>query len=124
MYGEFFLRRPILSSVLAMLTVIGGAIAITPLEESINGVPGMRYIQSSSTSDGLSMVTVTFEPSRNIDLAAVDVQNRVQQALPRLPAEVRATGVQVAKSSTSIVMAAAFYADQGTYSPIFVSNYV
>ena len=159
MYVEFFLRRPILSSVLAMLTVIGGAIAIpslpvaryptlaapqvivnsvyvgassqvveaavtTPLEESINGAPGMRYIQSSSTSDGLSTVTVTFEPSRDIDLAAIDVQNRVQQALPRLPAEVRATGVQVAKSSTSIVLAIAFWGDQKTYSPQFVSNYV
>jgi HAE1 family hydrophobic/amphiphilic exporter-1 len=159
MYVEFFLRRPILSSVLAMLTVIGGAIAIpslpiaryptlaapqvivnsvyvgassqvveaavtTPIEEAINGAPGMRYIQSSSTSDGLSTVTVTFEPSRDIDLAAIDVQNRVQQAVPRLPAEVRATGVNVAKSSTSIVLAIAFYSDPGTYSPQFVSNYV
>jgi HAE1 family hydrophobic/amphiphilic exporter-1 len=159
MYVEFFLRRPILSSVLAMLTVIGGAIAIpalpvarypalaapqvivnsvyigassevveaavtTPLEESINGVPGMRYLQSSSTSDGLSTVTVTFEPSRDIDLAAIDVQNRVQQAMPRLPAEVRATGVRVAKSSTSIVLAIAFWGDPGAYSPQFVSNYV
>jgi hydrophobic/amphiphilic exporter-1 (mainly G- bacteria), HAE1 family len=159
MYVEFFLRRPILSSVLAMLTVIGGAIAIpslpiaryptlaapqvivnavyvgassevveaavtTPLEEAINGAQSMRYIQSSSTSDGVSTVTVTFEPSRDIDLAAIDVQNRVQQALPRLPAEVRATGVQVAKSSTSIVLAVAFWADPGTYTPQFVSNYV
>jgi HAE1 family hydrophobic/amphiphilic exporter-1 len=159
MYVEFFLRRPILSSVLAMLTVIGGAIAIpslpvarypalaapqvivnsvyigassevveaavtTPLEEAINGVPGMRYLQSSSTSDGLSTVTVTFEPSRDIDLAAIDVQNRVQQAMPRLPAEVRATGVRVAKSSTSIVLAIAFWGDPGAYSPQFVSNYV
>jgi HAE1 family hydrophobic/amphiphilic exporter-1 len=159
MYVEFFLRRPILSSVLAMLTVIGGAIAIpslpvaryptlaapqvivnsmyigassevveaavtTPLEEAINGAQSMRYIQSSSTSDGVSTVTVTFEPSRDIDLAAIDVQNRVQQALPRLPAEVRATGVQVAKSSTSIVLAIAFWSDPGTYSPQFVSNYV
>jgi HAE1 family hydrophobic/amphiphilic exporter-1 len=158
-YIEFFLRRPILASVLAMLTVIGGAIAIpslpvaryptlaapqvivnsvyigassevveaavtTPLEEAINGVPGMRYLQSSSTSDGLSTVTVTFEPSRSIDLAAIDVQNRVQQAVPRLPAEVRATGVTVAKSSTSIVLAIAFWADPGTYSTQFVSNYV
>src|SRR5205807_38023 len=89
-----------------------------------NGAPGMRYLQSSSTSDGLSTVTVTFEPSRDVDLAAIDVQNRVQQALPRLPAEVRATGVQVAKSSTSIVLAIAFWSDPGTYSPQFVSNYV
>jgi HAE1 family hydrophobic/amphiphilic exporter-1 len=72
----------------------------------------------------VSTVTVTFEPSRDLDLAAVDVQNRVQQAVPRLPAEVRATGVTVAKSSTSIVLAIAFWADPGTYSIQFVSNYV
>src|SRR3954469_20297620 len=129
MYVDFFLRRPILSSVLAMLTVIGGAIAIpslpiarypvlaapqvivnsvyvgassqvveaavtTPIEEAINGSPGMRYIQSSSTSDGLSTVTVTFEPSRDIDLAAIDVQNRVQQALPPVRTRCRAPGRQ------------------------------
>ncbi|HEV7557251.1 MAG TPA: efflux RND transporter permease subunit, partial [Kofleriaceae bacterium] len=159
MWVEFFIRRPVLSSVLAMLTVIGGAIAIpslpiaryptlaapqvsvtcvyigassqtveaavtSPLETAINGAEGMRYIQSSSTSDGLATVTVTFEPTRDIDLAAVDVQNRVQQALPRLPQEVRATGVIVQKTSTSIVLAAAFYADPGTYSTTWISNYV
>ncbi len=96
----------------------------TPLEEAINGVEGMRYVQSSSTSDGIASVTVTFEPWRDIDLASVDVQNRVQQALPRLPAEVRATGVTVTKSSTSIVLAAAFYAEHGEYSPEFISNYL
>src|ERR1044071_3749890 len=96
----------------------------TPLEQAINGVEGMRYIQSSSTSNGLASVVITFEPWRSIDLAAIDVQNRVQQALPRLPTEVRATGVTVTKSSTSIVLAAAFYAEHGEYSPVFISNYL
>jgi HAE1 family hydrophobic/amphiphilic exporter-1 len=158
-FVELFIRRPVLSSVIAMLTVIAGALAIpslpiaryptlaapqvvvsavyigassqiveaavtTPLEVAINGAEGMRYIQSSSTNDGLAQVTVTFEPGRDIDLAAVDVQNRVQSALPRLPADVRNTGVTVTKSSTSIVLAVAFYADQEAYSTTFVSNYV
>src|SRR4051812_29211798 len=73
------------------------AAVTTPLEQAINGVEGMRYMQSSSTNDGLSTVTVTFEPTRDIDLAAVDAQNRVQSALPRLPAEIRATGITVTK---------------------------
>ncbi|MGN6109563.1 MAG: efflux RND transporter permease subunit, partial [Kofleriaceae bacterium] len=159
MFVDFFIRRPVLASVLAMLTVIGGAIAIpalpiarypqlaapqvvvtanyigassqiveaavtTPLEVSINGAEGMRYIQSASTNDGISTVTVTFNPERDIDLAAVDVQNRVQTALPRLPVDVRNTGVTVTKSSTSIVLAAAFFARQGEYSQEFISNYI
>jgi len=159
MFVDFFIRRPVLSSVFAMLTVIAGALAIpslpiaryptlaapqvvvtsvyigassqivesavtTPLEVAINGAEGMRYIQSSSTNDGLSMITVTFQPGRDIDLAAVDVQNRVQSALPRLPVDVRNTGVTVTKSSTSIVLAVAFYADHEAYSTTFISNYV
>ncbi len=159
MFVDFFIKRPILATVCAILIVLGGAIAVptlpvaryptlaapqvvvtavyigassqtveaavtTPIEEAINGAEGMRYIQSSSTSDGLSQTTVTFEPWRDLDLAAVDVQNRVQTALPRLPAEVRATGVTVTKSSTSMVLAAAFYSAHGEYSSVFVSNYV
>src|SRR5690348_14486072 len=156
---DFFIKRSVLSTVLAMLTVLIGAISIpsmpvarypqlaapqvvvnatyigasskvvesavtTPLEEAINGVEGMRYIQSSSTNDGIASVTVTFEPSRDIDLAAVDVQNRVQSALSRLPVEVRDTGVTVTKSSTSIVLAVAFTSEHGEYSTTFLSNYV
>jgi hydrophobic/amphiphilic exporter-1 (mainly G- bacteria), HAE1 family len=158
-FVDFFIKRPILAGVIAILMTIGGAITIptlpvaryptlaapqvivscvyigassevvesavtTPLEQAINGVEGMRYIQSSSTSNGLASVVVTFEPWRSIDLAAIDVQNRVQQALPRLPTEVRATGVTVTKSSTSIVLAAAFYSEHGEYSSVFISNYL
>ncbi len=69
----------------------------TPLEQVINGVEGMTYIQSSSTNSGLSTITVTFDIGRDPDLAAVDVQNRVNQALGRLPAEVRTNGITVTK---------------------------
>ena len=68
----------------------------TPLEQAINGVQGMTYMSSSSTNSGFSTITVTFEVTRDPDLAAVDVQNRVNQALGRLPAEVRQIGVTVA----------------------------
>jgi HAE1 family hydrophobic/amphiphilic exporter-1 len=96
----------------------------TPLEQVINGVEGMKYIQSSSGSDGSSSVTVTFDIDRNIDLAAVDVQNRVSQALGRLPNEVKATGVSVGKNSSSMVFACAVWAEHGEYSNQFISNYL
>src|SRR5205814_3714284 len=69
----------------------------TPVEQAINGVPGMKYITSSSGNDGTSQVTVTFDVTRDVDLAAVDVQNRVNQALGRLPDSVKNTGVIITK---------------------------
>src|ERR671929_2172246 len=72
----------------------------TPLEQAINGVEGMLYMQSSSTNSGVSTITITFDITRDQDLAAVDVQNRVNQALGRLPADVRTTGITVQKQST------------------------
>src|SRR6185369_9882696 len=76
----------------------------TPIEQQINGVEGMKYLQSTSGSDGTSVVTVTFDLERNVDAALVDVQNRVATAQARLPNEVRSTGITVAKSSPAIVM--------------------
>src|SRR4051812_35116911 len=73
----------------------------TPLEQAINGVEGMLYMSSSSSNSGVSQITITFDSSRNQDIAAVDVQNRVNQALGRLPAEVRQLGVTVNKSATN-----------------------
>ncbi|MDP9122922.1 MAG: efflux RND transporter permease subunit, partial [Acidobacteriota bacterium] len=95
-----------------------------PLEQQINGVQGMRYITSSSGNDGTSVVTVTFEVDRDIDVAAVDVQNRVSIAQGRLPNQVKTTGVTVAKSSSAIVAAIGIYAEHGEYDPLFLSNYV
>ncbi len=96
----------------------------TPLEQAINGVEGMKYITSSSTNSGISQITVTFEITRDPDIAAVDVQNRVNQALGRLPAEVRQLGVTVQKGGGNFVSVAAVYAENGRYDSLFVSNYV
>ncbi len=96
----------------------------TPLEQAINGVEGMLYMSSSSTNSGFSQITVTFDPSRNPDLAAVDVQNRVNQALGRLPAEVRQIGVTVQKASNNFLIAAGVYSEKGEYDSLFMSNYL
>ncbi|HEY3587340.1 MAG TPA: efflux RND transporter permease subunit, partial [Myxococcaceae bacterium] len=94
-----------------------------PLEQQINGVEGMRYIQSVSGNDGTSTITITFEVDRNLDAAAVDVQNRVQAALAQLPNEVKQTGVLINRASSSIVLAGALYTEHGEYSDLFLSNY-
>jgi HAE1 family hydrophobic/amphiphilic exporter-1 len=96
----------------------------TPLEQAINGVEGMLYMTSSSTNSGICNVTITFDITRNPDIAAVDVQNRVNQALGRLPAEVRQLGVTVTKSATNFVLAAGAYSEQGEYDSLFLSNYI
>jgi HAE1 family hydrophobic/amphiphilic exporter-1 len=96
----------------------------TPLEQALNGVEGMRYMSSASSNSGFSQITVTFDVSRDPDLAAVDVQNRVNQALGRLPAEVRQIGVTVQKASSNFVLAIAVYASDGRYDSLFVSNYL
>src|ERR671913_1597158 len=87
----------------------------TPLEQAINGVEGMMYMSSSSTNSGASTITVTFDVTRNADIAAVDVQNRVNQAVARLPAEVRQLGVTVQKVSSNFVSAGALYSPGGDY---------
>jgi HAE1 family hydrophobic/amphiphilic exporter-1 len=96
----------------------------TPLEQAINGVEGMLYMSSSSTNSGFSQITITFDVTRDPDIAAVDVQNRVNQAIGRLPAEVRQLGVTVQKVSTNFVSAGALYSQKGEYDALFVSNYV
>ena len=95
-----------------------------PLEQSINGVPGMRYITSSSGNDGSSAITITFETTRDADLAAVDVQNRVNQALGRLPNEVKNTGIIITKEFSGFVLGAGLYADKDQYDSLFISNYL
>src|ERR1700678_1860424 len=96
----------------------------TPLEQAINGVEGMKYMTSSSGNDGSSGISITFDISRNIDLAAVDVQNRVNQALGRMPNEVKTTGITVSKSSSNFVFGAGVYAEHGEYDSLFLSNYM
>ena len=96
----------------------------TPLEQTINGVEGMLYMSSSSTNSGVSTITITFDVTRDPDIAAVDVQNRVNQAIGRLPAEVRQLGITVQKVSQNFVSAVALYTERAEYEPNFVSNYV
>jgi HAE1 family hydrophobic/amphiphilic exporter-1 len=96
----------------------------TPLEQAINGVQGMLYMASSSTNSGVSTITLTFDVTRDPDLAAVDVQNRVNQTLGRLPAEVRQLGVTVQKVSQNFVSAGALFAPKREYDSLFMSNYI
>jgi hydrophobic/amphiphilic exporter-1 (mainly G- bacteria), HAE1 family len=95
-----------------------------PLEQAINGVQGMQYITSTSGNDGTCAITVTFDPTRNLDVAAVDVQNRISQAEGLLPNEVKQVGISVTKVSNNFVLAAAAFAEHGEYDPLFVSNYL
>jgi hydrophobic/amphiphilic exporter-1 (mainly G- bacteria), HAE1 family len=95
-----------------------------PLEQSINGVEGMMNIRSSSTNAGFCNITVQFEIGRNGDLAAVDVQNRVNQALGRMPAEVRANGIQVTKNTTGFLGGLGFFSEDNRYDSLFISNYL
>src|SRR3954464_1206334 len=81
----------------------------TPLEQVINGVEGMTYMTSASSNSGISTISIIFDISRNADLAAVDVQNRVNSALGRLPVDVRTNGVTVTKSSAGFLAAIGFY---------------
>ncbi|KYC38840.1 RND transporter [Scytonema hofmannii PCC 7110] len=158
MFVDFFIKRPVFTSVCAIIVLLVGAISIptlptaqypeispvqinvtanyvgasaevventvtTVLERQINGVDGMRYMTSSSSNNGTSTITVTFDPSRNKDIAAVDVQNRVSLAEPQLPELVQRTGVTVSKQSTDILLAIGLYSDKNAYNNVFLSNY-
>jgi HAE1 family hydrophobic/amphiphilic exporter-1 len=96
----------------------------TPIEQAINGVEGMKYMTSTSGNDGSSGINVTFDITRNIDLAAVDVQNRVNQTLGRLPNEVKTAGITISKSSSNFVFGAGVYSEHGEYDSLFLSNYI
>ena len=96
----------------------------TPLEQAINGVEGMTYMQSSSTNSGVSTITVTFDVGRDPELAAIDVQNRVNQALGRMPADVRTTGITVTKNTAGFLGGLGFYSRDNRYDAQFLSNYV
>ncbi|MEM9265929.1 MAG: efflux RND transporter permease subunit [Cyanobacteria bacterium P01_F01_bin.13] len=95
----------------------------TVLEREINGVEGMRYISSNSSNNGISNIVVTFDASRDKDIAAVDVQNRVSLAEPQLPEEVRQTGVVVSKQNSNILLAMSLFSEDGTFDNVFLSNY-
>ncbi|MGA7906567.1 MAG: multidrug efflux RND transporter permease subunit [Candidatus Sulfotelmatobacter sp.] len=95
-----------------------------PLEQQINGAEGMKYMTSTSGNDGTSNITVTFDLSRDPDLATVDIQNRVNTAQGRLPAAVKAVGITTAKTSQNFVFGAGIISDNNKYSTLFMSNYL
>lgn len=94
-----------------------------PIEEAVNGVEGMIYMKSTAGSDGTMQLTVTFKGGINIDLATVQVQNRVAQALPRLPESVRQLGVTTVKSSPNLTMVVHLTSPDKTYDGLYLSNY-
>ncbi|HEU5340169.1 efflux RND transporter permease subunit [Edaphobacter sp.] len=100
------------------------AAVTTILEQSINGVEGMRYMSSTSSNDGTSAITVTFQTGYDLNIAAVDVQNRVASVQGRLPAAVKNTGITITKANSNFVFAAGFYSPDHSLSPTFMSNYL
>ncbi|MBE9215212.1 efflux RND transporter permease subunit [Plectonema cf. radiosum LEGE 06105] len=158
MFADFFIKRPVFTSVCAIIILLVGAISIptlptdrypeisptqisvtanyvganaevvektvtTVLEQQLNGVEGMKYMSSSSSNSGTSQITVTFDASRNKDIAAVDVQNRVSLAEPQLPEAVQRTGVVVSKESSNILLAMGLYSNNQEFDNVFLSNY-
>ncbi|WP_179414069.1 efflux RND transporter permease subunit [Mucilaginibacter sp. E4BP6] len=95
----------------------------TPIEEQVNGTPGMEYMQSNSTNNGLMQMNVTFKIGTDIDVAALDVQNRVSIATPLLPAVVSRLGLTVRAVNPSMLMMVAIYAPKGTHNITFLDNY-
>src|SRR6476619_6647958 len=94
-----------------------------PLEQQIVGVENMLYMSSQATMDGTLAVTVTFAIGTDVDRAQLQVQNRVQQALPRLPDEVRAIGVSTKKSTPAFLMVVHLTSPDGRYDSLYLRNY-
>ena len=96
---------------------------IAPIEQSVNGVEGMIYMQSQAGSDGSAQVVVTFETGTDIDMAQVRVQNRVSETLNRLPKEVRDSGVTVRKRSPDLLITINLFSPNGTRDKLYLTNY-
>jgi hydrophobic/amphiphilic exporter-1 (mainly G- bacteria), HAE1 family len=103
--------------------VVESAVTI-PLEQQINGVEGMHYITSTSSNDGTSAINVVFRTGYDLNIAAVDVQNRVATAQGRLPQEIKNTGVTITKANPNFVFAAGFYSPDNSLSNQYISNYL
>ena len=95
----------------------------SPLEQAINGVEGSLYMFSQATADGVMTLTVTFSLGTDVDKAQVQVQNRVSQALPKLPEEVRALGVTTIKQSPDLTMVVHLFSPNGRYDEVYLRNY-
>ena len=158
MFVNFFIDRPIFASVLAIVIVVAGAVAIpflpiaqypeitppqvvvqatypgasaevveqtvtTPIEQQVNGVENMIYMSSRSGSDGTMTLTVTFKVGTNLDIAAVNVQNRVAIAQAKLPQDVVRQGLSITKQSPDLVEIVALTSPDGSRDELYLSNY-
>ena len=158
MKADFFIDRPVFSTVLSIVIVIVGAIGLallpvdqypqivppvvnisasypgadaqtvtqavaTPIEQELNGTPGMIYMESSSSNSGGFSATVTFDISTDPDLAAVDIQNRLKEAEARLPAEVVQNGISVEKQASSKLLTITLLSNDPKFDEIYLSNY-
>ncbi len=158
MIADFFIRRPIVAMVIAIVTVIGGLIAMlglplaqfpeivppqivvstvytgadavtieqsvsTPLEQQMNGVDNMLYMQSTNANDGTEQLAVTFDVETDVNIDQVNVQNRVAQAQPNLPTDVSQFGLTTRKSTGLPMMVISLYSPNRTYDSLFLANY-
>jgi len=158
MISNFFIRRPIVAMVIAIVTVIGGLIAMfglplaqfpeilppqiivstnytgadaitieqsvsTPLEQQMNGVDNMLYMQSINANDGTEQLIVTFGVETDVNIDQVNVQNRVAQAEPNLPTDVSQFGITTRKSTGLPMLVFALYSPNKTYDSLFLANY-
>src|SRR5215210_8867417 len=106
----------------ASADVVSSTVA-APIEEQINGVENMLYLSSNATADGRFSIAVTFDLGTNLDIAQVQVQNRVATATPRLPADVRNIGVTVTKSSPDLMMVVHLVSPDRSRDTLFISNF-
>ena len=158
MISNFFIRRPIVAMVIAIVTVLAGLIAMrglplaqfpdivppqiitsttytgadaitieqsvsTPLEQQMNGVDNMLYMQSTNANDGTQQLTVTFDIATDVNIDQVNVQNRVAQAQPNLPTEVNQFGVTIQKSTGLPLMVFTLFSPNRTHDDLFLANY-
>src|SRR6187401_1823365 len=158
MISDFFIRRPVLANVIAILTVVIGLVSLIrlpvaqypnvvpptaqvttrypgasartvidtvalPIEQQVNGVEHMLYMQSFSSADGSYSLTVTFEIGTDLNAAQVLVQNRVSAAMAALPQSVQVQGVNVQKKSTSILEIVTLSSPDNSRDSLFLSNY-
>ncbi|MFH1830524.1 MAG: multidrug efflux RND transporter permease subunit [Pseudomonadota bacterium] len=158
MFVDFFIKRPIFSTVISLVIVLAGVVCIPilpvaqfpdiapptvqvsatytgasadvvektvtqPLEEQINGAEGMMYMSSISANDGTSKITATFDIGYDLDIASVDVQNRVNIGLPQVPEDVRRYGVTTQKQSTNFILIVNLFSEDTKYDDLFLSNY-